>query len=93
MPGFDEYLLGFKDRSLMLDPAHAAAVVPGNNGVFRSTVVRGGRGRHLDADDRREGGHGDGAAARAVRRHAARPGRRRRDRVRPLPGLGAAPPW
>ncbi|KAB1109698.1 MULTISPECIES: winged helix DNA-binding domain-containing protein [Micromonospora] len=43
LPGFDEYLLGFKDRSLMLDPAHAAAVVPGNNGVFRSTVVRGGR--------------------------------------------------
>ncbi|NED52692.1 winged helix DNA-binding domain-containing protein, partial [Micromonospora aurantiaca] len=43
LPGFDEYLLGFKDRSLMLDPVHAAAVVPGNNGVFRSTVVRGGR--------------------------------------------------
>ncbi|MEU8314592.1 winged helix DNA-binding domain-containing protein [Micromonospora sp. NPDC048887] len=43
LPGFDEYLLGFKDRSLMLDPAHAAAVVPGNNGMFRSTVVRGGR--------------------------------------------------
>ncbi|NES14638.1 winged helix DNA-binding domain-containing protein [Micromonospora sp. PPF5-17] len=43
LPGFDEYLLGFKDRTLMLDPAHAAAVVPGNNGVFQSTVVRGGR--------------------------------------------------
>lgn len=41
--GFDEYLLGFKDRTLMLDPAHAAAVVPGNNGVFLPTVVRGGR--------------------------------------------------
>ena len=27
----------------MLDPAHRQAVVPGNNGVFRSTVVRGGR--------------------------------------------------
>ncbi|WBC16793.1 winged helix DNA-binding domain-containing protein [Micromonospora sp. WMMA1998] len=43
LPGFDEYLLGFKDRSLMLDPAHADAVVPGNNGMFQSTVVRGGR--------------------------------------------------
>ncbi|MFU8876194.1 winged helix DNA-binding domain-containing protein [Micromonospora sp. SL4-19] len=43
LPGFDEYLLGFKDRTLMLDPAHAAAVVPGGNGVFQSTVVRGGR--------------------------------------------------
>ncbi|MET7834614.1 winged helix DNA-binding domain-containing protein [Micromonospora sediminicola] len=43
LPGFDEYLLGFKDRSLMLDPAHADAVVPGNNGMFQSTVVRDGR--------------------------------------------------
>lgn len=43
LPGFDEYLLGYKERALMLDPAHANAVVPGNNGVFQSTVVRGGR--------------------------------------------------
>ncbi|MDG4799898.1 winged helix DNA-binding domain-containing protein [Micromonospora sp. WMMD980] len=43
LPGFDEYLLNFKDRSLMLDPAHADAVVPGNNGIFQATVVRGGR--------------------------------------------------
>ncbi|MEH0935298.1 winged helix DNA-binding domain-containing protein [Micromonospora psammae] len=43
LPGFDEYLLGFKDRTLMLDPAHGRAVVPGGNGVFQSTVVRGGR--------------------------------------------------
>ncbi|MGC4788218.1 winged helix DNA-binding domain-containing protein [Micromonospora sp. DT178] len=43
LPGFDEYLLGFKDRSLMLDPAHADAIVPGRNGVFQPTVVRDGR--------------------------------------------------
>ena len=43
LPGFDEYLLGFKDRTLMVDPAHLSAVVPGGNGVFQSTVVRGGR--------------------------------------------------
>ncbi|MEV4490505.1 winged helix DNA-binding domain-containing protein [Micromonospora coxensis] len=43
LPGFDEYLLGYKDRALMLDPAHKQAVVPGGNGVFQSTVVRGGR--------------------------------------------------
>jgi hypothetical protein len=43
LPGFDEYLLGYKDRSLMLDPAHANAVVPGNNGIFQATVVHGGR--------------------------------------------------
>ncbi len=43
LPGFDEYLLGYKDRTLMLDPAHQAAVVPGNNGIFQATVVRAGR--------------------------------------------------
>ncbi|MEU6073598.1 winged helix DNA-binding domain-containing protein [Micromonospora sp. NPDC047074] len=43
LPGFDEYLLGFKDRSLMLDPAHKDAIVPGGNGVFQATVVRDGR--------------------------------------------------
>jgi hypothetical protein len=43
LPGFDEYLLGFKDRSLMLDAEHKQAVIPGGNGVFQSTIVRGGR--------------------------------------------------
>ncbi|SCL36714.1 Uncharacterized conserved protein YcaQ, contains winged helix DNA-binding domain [Micromonospora rhizosphaerae] len=43
LPGFDEYLLGYKDRALMLDPAHKQAVIPGGNGVFQATVVRGGR--------------------------------------------------
>jgi hypothetical protein len=43
LPGFDEYLLGYKDRSLMLDPEQFDAVVPGGNGMFRSTFVRGGR--------------------------------------------------
>ncbi len=43
LPGFDEYLLGYKDRSLMLDAEHKQAIIPGNNGVFQSTVVRGGR--------------------------------------------------
>lgn len=43
LPGFDEYLLGFKDRSLMLDPAHKQAIIPGGNGVFQATIVRGGR--------------------------------------------------
>ncbi|KOX13458.1 hypothetical protein ADK66_04505 [Micromonospora sp. NRRL B-16802] len=43
LPGFDEYLLGYRDRTLMLDPAHQPAVVPGNNGIFQATVVRAGR--------------------------------------------------
>jgi hypothetical protein len=43
LPGFDEYLLGYKDRSLMIDAEHMAAIIPGGNGVFQSTIVRGGR--------------------------------------------------
>jgi hypothetical protein len=43
LPGFDEFVLGYKDRSLFLDPGHMDAVVPGGNGVFRATLVRGGR--------------------------------------------------
>ncbi|GIJ27271.1 hypothetical protein Vqi01_24330 [Micromonospora qiuiae] len=43
LPGFDEYLLGYKDRTLMLDPEHKAAIIPGGNGVFQPTVVVGGR--------------------------------------------------
>jgi len=42
LPGFDEYMLGYGDRSLMLDPAGYQQVVPGNNGVFRATLVRHG---------------------------------------------------
>jgi len=43
LPGFDEFLLGYKDRSLQLDPADAPTIVPGGNGMFRSTLVRAGR--------------------------------------------------
>jgi hypothetical protein len=43
LPGFDEYLLGFKDRSLMLAAEHKQAIIPGGNGVFQWTIVRGGR--------------------------------------------------
>lgn len=43
LPGFDEYLLGYKDRSMMADADQLAAIIPGGNGVFQSTIVRGGR--------------------------------------------------
>jgi DNA glycosylase AlkZ-like len=43
LPGFDEYLLGYKDRSLFMDPQHAQRVVPGGNGMFKATVVQRGR--------------------------------------------------
>ncbi|TXT41688.1 MAG: hypothetical protein FD135_15 [Comamonadaceae bacterium] len=43
LPGFDEYLLGYKDRSAVLDATHAEQVCPGGNGVFAATLVIDGR--------------------------------------------------
>lgn len=43
LPGFDEYVLGYQDRSAVLDPAHAGRIVPGGNGVFMPTIVADGR--------------------------------------------------
>jgi len=43
LPGFDEYLLGYKDRSLMLADEHQQAIIPGGNGMFQATVVRDGQ--------------------------------------------------
>jgi hypothetical protein len=42
LPGFDEYLLGYGDRSAALASEHGAAVVPGGNGMFKPTVVADG---------------------------------------------------
>ena len=43
LPAFDEYLLGYGDRSAVLDDLHAGKIVPGNNGIFLPTVVVNGR--------------------------------------------------
>ncbi len=43
LPGFDEYLLGYKDRSAVLAPEHAGKIVPGGNGMFLPTLVRNGQ--------------------------------------------------
>jgi hypothetical protein len=43
LPGFDELLLGYGDRSLSLAADHAPLTVPGNNGMFKATVVSRGR--------------------------------------------------
>jgi hypothetical protein len=43
LPGFDEYLLGYRDRSAALDPAFAQRVCPGGNGVFFPTIVVDGQ--------------------------------------------------
>jgi Winged helix DNA-binding domain len=42
LPGFDEFVLGYGDRSAPLNGRDAATIVPGNNGVFLSTIVVGG---------------------------------------------------
>lgn len=43
LPGFDEYLLGYKDRGDVLAPAHAHDVAPGGNGIFFPIIVAGGQ--------------------------------------------------
>ncbi len=39
LPGFDEYLLGYQDRSAVLAAEDADKIVPGRNGVFLPTIV------------------------------------------------------
>lgn len=43
LPGFDQYLLGYKDRSAVLHADHSERIVPGGNGMFKPTVVIGGQ--------------------------------------------------
>ncbi|MET0716079.1 MAG: winged helix DNA-binding domain-containing protein [Mycetocola sp.] len=43
LPGFDENLLGYTDRSAVLAAGYSQLIVPGNNGMFKATVVVGGR--------------------------------------------------
>lgn len=42
LPGFDEYVLGYKDRSAPMTSDEELRVVPGKNGMFLGTVVVGG---------------------------------------------------
>lgn len=39
LPGFDELMLGYKDRTLHVPTGGMERIVPGGNGVFRATVV------------------------------------------------------
>ena len=43
LPGFDEYVLGYADRLFAMRDDHHKRLVPGNNGVFKRSVVIGGR--------------------------------------------------
>ena len=43
LPGFDEYLLGYRDRDAVLAEQHREHVVPGGNGIFLPMIVSGGQ--------------------------------------------------
>lgn len=42
LPSFDELILGYASRWMTIPQAHAEALVPGNNGVFRKSIISGG---------------------------------------------------
>lgn len=42
LPGFDEMILGYSDRSATVPPENARDICPGNNGVFKPTIIRAG---------------------------------------------------
>jgi hypothetical protein len=42
LPGYDELILGFKDRRLHIPEGRFDDIVPGGNGIFRSTIVADG---------------------------------------------------
>ena len=39
LPGFDEWILGYADRSLVADEAAMSSMIPGGNGIFRPAVL------------------------------------------------------
>ncbi|HEX2660290.1 MAG TPA: winged helix DNA-binding domain-containing protein [Polyangia bacterium] len=43
LPGFDEYFLGYAERSVCLEPQYFDRIVPGGNGVFLAMVVLRGQ--------------------------------------------------
>jgi hypothetical protein len=43
LPGFDEYLLGYRDRTFAIDEEDLPQVVPGKNGIFLPLMVADGR--------------------------------------------------
>lgn len=43
LPGFDEFVLGYKDRSASMTPEVFQTIVPGGNGMFLPTLVINGK--------------------------------------------------
>jgi hypothetical protein len=43
LPGFDELVLGYGDRTATVAAEHSDLIVPGGNGMFKATVIKEGR--------------------------------------------------
>ena len=43
LPGFDEFILGYKDRSAVATVEHMQRILPGGNGLFLPTIVIDGQ--------------------------------------------------
>ncbi len=43
LPGFDEYFLGYADRSAVIEEQHVDRIVPGGNGIFQPMIVLRGK--------------------------------------------------
>ena len=43
LSGFDEFILGYKDRTAQIPDGAFERIVPGNNGMFRATVIADGQ--------------------------------------------------
>lgn len=55
LPAFDEYLVGYRDRSAVLEPRYAKRICPGGNGIFCPTIVSKG---HVVGTWKRNSGKG-----------------------------------
>ena len=79
LPGFDEFLLGYRDRSAALSPAQQLVVVPGGNGMFAPTIIE--KGSVVGVWRRRQAGgahRGDRRAVRSAQQGEPPPVSRRR---------------
>lgn len=70
LPGFDEYMLGYRDRSAALPAEFADRIVPGGNGMFKATVIDAGQ----VVGTWKRGGRGGKQAAVAIPFTEFRPG-------------------
>jgi hypothetical protein len=61
LAAFDEYFLGYTDRTAVCDPEFAGRVIPGGNGVFQPLLVS--RGRVVGTWKRKPGGKAGAGAS------------------------------